>query len=45
MKKWIGILFCAGLCAFALASCSASRKKHKCNTCPKWEDRIELTRH
>jgi hypothetical protein len=27
---------------FALSSC-ASNKKRRCNSCPKWEDRIEWT--
>jgi outer membrane biogenesis lipoprotein LolB len=26
-----------------LLSACASNKKRKCNTCPKWEDRIEWT--
>jgi hypothetical protein len=25
-----------------LSSCSLFRKKNRCNTCPKWEDHIEL---
>jgi hypothetical protein len=27
-----------------LTAC-ASNKKRRCNTCPKWEDRIEWTSH
>lgn len=25
-----------------LQGCSSSRRKNRCNTCPKWEDRLEV---
>lgn len=30
------------MATFALTAC-ATNKKRRCNTCPKWEDRIEWT--
>lgn len=38
MKK---VLFIAAL-AIVLMSCKAN-KKNRCNTCPKWDDRIEMS--
>ncbi|MFY8137465.1 MAG: hypothetical protein ACOVMR_05145 [Flavobacteriales bacterium] len=37
MKKAIFILALLGL----IATSCASNKKNRCNTCPKWEDRVE----
>lgn len=31
------------LTALVLMTACASNKKRRCNTCPKWEDRIEWT--
>jgi hypothetical protein len=28
--------------ALSLMACSTNKKKPKCNTCPKWDDRIEI---
>lgn len=39
-KLKIGILL---LCSVMLMTACASNKKRRCNTCPKWEDRIEWT--
>jgi hypothetical protein len=37
MKK-LAIVFMA----LSIVACSTHKKKPKCNTCPKWDDRIEL---
>jgi hypothetical protein len=36
MAVWISVV------VLLISSC-ASNKKRRCNTCPKWEDRIEWT--
>lgn len=40
MKYAVSVMFVV----LTLTAC-ASNKKRRCNTCPKWEDRIEWTSH
>ena len=40
VKLKIGL---AGMLIMVALSACASNKKRRCNTCPKWEDRIEWT--
>lgn len=42
MTVKVKIGFAVMIAIMALSAC-ASNKKRRCNTCPKWEDRIEWT--
>ncbi len=42
MTVKVKIGFAVMMAVVALSAC-ASNKKRRCNTCPKWEDRIEWT--
>jgi outer membrane biogenesis lipoprotein LolB len=42
MTVKVKIGFAVMMAIMALSAC-ASNKKRRCNTCPKWEDRIEWT--
>jgi hypothetical protein len=42
MKKNIQLIVLVSFLALTLASCSTTRRKNRCNTCPTWDDKIEL---